>query len=76
MRADVDLGPEFFLSAIQDEYLENRLEAVIVLSEVGTENACNCFWAYSKMTTNTPRYVLAQRGRSVKWQPIPPSHHW
>ena len=39
MRADVDLGPEFFLSAIQDEYLENRLEAVIVLSEVGTEDA-------------------------------------
>ena len=39
MRADIRTGSEFFLSAIQDEYLANRLEAVIVLSEVGTESA-------------------------------------
>ena len=39
MRTHIDIGPEFFLSAIQDEYLDNRLEAVIVLSEVGTDDA-------------------------------------
>lgn len=39
MRADLGIGPEFFLSALQDEYLPHRLEAIIVLSEVGTEEA-------------------------------------
>lgn len=39
MRTGHNLGKQFLAETLEDEYLENRLEAVIVLGEVGTPEA-------------------------------------
>jgi hypothetical protein len=39
MRAGIDLGREFLEATLADEYLENRLEAAIILGEVRTAEA-------------------------------------
>jgi hypothetical protein len=39
MRRGLPVGKAFLAAALQDPYLENRLEAAIVLSEIGTKEA-------------------------------------